>query len=115
MNILSRYRIAVRRSTGDRAGPPGVALAAVCAGAAAVFARPAAAAGPSANLSMSLNTVTQAVKSVTISPSSLSYVSCIYGSSNGTDLGFPNGACQAQSGPGSVSVQNGSAPATIMV
>jgi hypothetical protein len=113
MKILSRYRVAVHRSAGETAGVrPGIALAAVCTVAVAVFALPAAAAGPSANLSVSLSTVTQAVKSVTISPTSVSYSGCVYGSSSGSNLGFPNGACQTQTG---VNVQNGSAPATIMV
>jgi hypothetical protein len=95
MNILSRHPVAVRRSAGDRAsGRAGIVLAAVCAVAAAVFALPAAASGPSANLSVSLSTVTQAVKSVTISPTSLSYPGCVYGSSSGNNLGFPNGAWQ---------------------
>jgi hypothetical protein len=109
---IPRYRVAVRRSAGETAGVhTGIALAAVCTVAVAVFAMPAAAAGPSANLSVSLSTVT-AVKSVTISPTSVSYSGCVYGSSSGSNLGFPNGACQTQTG---VNVQNGSAPAEIMV
>jgi hypothetical protein len=52
------------------------------------------------------------VKSVTISIGSTTYINCVYGSSTGTQLGFPNGACVAFNG---IQVTNGTAPATIMV
>lgn len=61
---------------------------------------------------VSVNVVSQAVKSVTVTPGSTSYTGCAGGSSTSTQLGFPNGEC---TGAQSVSIVNGSSPATILV
>ena len=70
-------------------------------------------AGPPPNLAVSVSVVPPAVKSVILSVGSTSYTNCTYGSSTPTQLGFPNGACQAAASP--VTVTNGTAPATITV
>jgi hypothetical protein len=86
-----------------------VAAAVVVTGAAAI---PAFAAG-SSGVSLSVNVVAGAVKSVSVSPVSTSYVGCLYGSSTGGQLGFPDGACQGQQ---AVTVaENGTVPAVITV
>lgn len=101
-------------------GPPRAApvrrrvwLAAAVIGLLAGPAIPAAAATNPAPLSVSVSVVPQAVKSVTLSVSSTTYTNCVYGSSTSTQLGFPNGACQAADNP--IKVTNGTAPATILV
>ena len=68
---------------------------------------------PSPNLSVSVSVVPPPVTSVTLSVGSTSYTNCTYGSSTSTQLGFPNGACQAAGSP--ITVTNGTAPATITV
>lgn len=120
MKIWSGYTIRLTRASpgGCSRSPWRVAVVACFAlGAAALalvaaMARPASAANP-ASLNVTLSTVTQAVKSVTVSPAGINYTNCVYGSSDGFDLGFPNGACMVPN-PG-VTVTNGSTPATITV
>jgi len=72
-----------------------------------------ASAGNPAGLNVTLSTVSQAVKSVTVSPTGINYSQCVYGTSSGNSLGFPNGACLTPS-PG-VTVTNGNTPAAILV
>jgi hypothetical protein len=91
------------------------AAAATAIGVVAVPAIPASASGnpDPANLSVSVSVVPPVVTSVTLSVGSTSYTNCTYGSSTSTQLGFPNGACQAVGSP--ITVTNGTAPATITV
>jgi hypothetical protein len=117
VTIWSGYRL--RFSLGRPRGAPLrrrvwlAAAAAAAIGLVAVPAIPASAAGGPGNLSVSVSVVPPVVKSVTLSVSSTSYVNCVYGTSTATQLGFPNGACQAASQP--IVVTNGTAPATITV
>jgi hypothetical protein len=77
----------------------------------ATVATSASAANP-ASLNVTLSTVTQAVKSVTVGPASTSYNTCKYGNSTATQLGFPNASCAAAS---AVTITNGAAPASILI
>jgi len=101
-------RAAVRKGSGRRS----MALLVVASVTAVAIAAMPAAAAPG-SLSLSLSTVAQAVKSVTVTPTSDAYTSCIYGSSSGSNLGFPRGACTSL--PTGVTVTNGTTPALILV
>jgi hypothetical protein len=109
----SRYRIRICRDAARRGSRRGrVTMLVVLAGAiVALSALPASAAG-SGDVTVSLSTVSQAVKSVTVSPTSTTYDRCTNGTSTTTALGFPNGACAASQ---AISVTNGNTPATILV
>jgi hypothetical protein len=61
---------------------------------------------------VTVNVVPGVVKSVNVTPGTANYINCVNGTSNGTQLGFPNGECQ---GNGSITITNGTAPATILV
>lgn len=114
MKLRSRYRIRVltdpARRRADRRSAALLAIA--CGIVVTLTALPVAAAAP-ASLNVTLNTVTQQVKSVTLSTAGVTYSNCTGGSSSGNNLGFPNGDCITPA-PG-VTVTNGTAPATIVV
>lgn len=112
MRITHNRRLRVR--TGRPMRAPGrrvVALAVLATLAVAgVAALPAFAASGSQSVSVSV--VTQAVKSITVSPGTNTYTNCVYGTSTATQLGFPDGACKGSS---SVTLVNGSAPSNILI
>jgi hypothetical protein len=119
MHIWPGYTMRLTRTgPGDRSGSSrGLAVAArlvlAAAGLALIAAvATSASAGNPASLNVTLSTVTQAVKSVTVSPASTSYTNCKYGSSTTTQLGFPNGSCAAAS---TVAITNGATPASILI
>jgi hypothetical protein len=110
-----RYKVWLTRTSAGGRSSRSVAYLAGAAAAVALLATVAtsASAGNPASLNVTLSTVSQAVKSVTVSPVGINYSQCVYGSSSGSNLGFPNGACLTPI-PG-VAVQNGNTPATILV
>jgi hypothetical protein len=103
-----------RAEPGSRPRSHGGAFLAVAAAAVAVLAMVASSASATnpASLNVTLSTVAQAVKSVTVSPAGINYSQCIYQTSSGNNLGFPNGACLTQ--PPGVTIANGNTPATIL-
>lgn len=113
MKITPTRRIRVLRGGAARRPDPrsrGLLLAVVLA-VAGIAVIPAFADG-SGGVSVSVAVVPPAVKSVTVAPSSTSYGQCQGGSSTGSQLGFPVGECLGQD---SVTITNGTAPATILV
>ena len=98
MRVRPNYRITLSRerpaARSGRRLALGVALAALAV--AGVMALPASGA-TNGSVSVTLSVVSQAVKSVTVSPGTTSYTNCVYGSSTSTQLGFANGACMGAS------------------
>jgi hypothetical protein len=104
----ARATVVDRTPGGARRGRR-AATAAVLSAAAIVATGVTALAGNS--ITATINVAPPAVKSVTVSVSTLTYSTCSGGSSTSTQLGFPNGACNAAA----YTVTNGSTAAEIDV
>lgn len=113
VKIWPGYKMRLTRSEGSRSGSSkGAAWAALAAATVALVTTVSASAATPASLNVTLSTVAQAVKSVTISPTSTSYTNCLYGTSTPQQLGFPDAMC---AGASPITVTNGATTADILI
>src|SRR5262245_48729415 len=113
VKIWPGYKMRLTRSRGGGTGSSkGAAWGALAAATVALVTTVSASAATPASLNVTLSTVAQAVKSVTVSPTGTTYTNCKYGNSTATQLGFPNAAC---AGASSITITNGTTPANILV